>query len=293
MVVFLVLCLCSRFAYALNDVLIGRLARAHGSTEVAAWRGVSLGVTMAPLLIWVPGSGWAKLSEHLGELLLLAMLTAASNLLHLRAARHLPFGLRAAFVITGLAGGSVVLGWAALGERLSITQAAFCVVVLGCAVVAALGTHASHEIKPDIRRGAVLALGAAALFAFIALIVARLSRSTDPLLTAWAWEFCSGLVLLAPVLWSYRKKADPKRLAHIGRIAIASAPTVIGSGAAAFALTLPNGTLGVWAAVAGTQVFFTALLGVLWHKETMGLVRWASFAVAAAAVAGLAIYGQR
>jgi len=49
------------------------------------------------------------------------------------------------------------------------------------------------------------------------------------------------------------------------------------------------GPLGVWGALAGTQVLFIALLGVRWHREAMGLRRWLCFFVAAAAVAGLAL----
>lgn len=49
------------------------------------------------------------------------------------------------------------------------------------------------------------------------------------------------------------------------------------------------GPLGVWGAVAGTQVLFIALLGVHWHREAMGVRRWLCFFAAAAAVAGLAL----
>lgn len=287
MVFFLGLCLLSRFAYSLNDVFTGRLARVHGRAEVAAWRGVSLGITMAPLLLWVHADAWMRLGGRIWELLLVVVLTAASNLLHLHAARYLPFGLRAAFVVTGMAAGSVLLGWFVLGDKLSLVQAALCAVIVSCAVVAAMGTHASHEIQPNIRKGAWLALGAAALMACIAVMIARLSRTTDPLLTAWAWEFGSGLVLVAPVLWRYRTAFEPAVAKRVWRISVASAPTVIGSGASALALTY--GALGVWAAVAGTQVFFTAMLGVIFHRETLGWVRWLCFVVAAAAVSGLAI----
>ncbi len=54
MLTFLSLCLVSRLAYALNDIFVGRLAREHDHVELAALRGLSLGLTMAPLLLWVP-----------------------------------------------------------------------------------------------------------------------------------------------------------------------------------------------------------------------------------------------
>ena len=74
------------------------------------------------------------------------------------------------------------------------------------------------------------------------------------------------------------------------RIAVAAAPTVVGSGAALMALS--RGALGLWGALAGTQVLFTALLGVYWHAEAMGRRRWLCFAIAAAAVSGLALLSR-
>ena len=64
MLIFVALCLLARFAYAFNDVLVGGVAREHDRVEVAALRGVSLGLTMAPLLWWVPGSAWAALAQR-------------------------------------------------------------------------------------------------------------------------------------------------------------------------------------------------------------------------------------
>jgi drug/metabolite transporter (DMT)-like permease len=123
-------------------------------------------------------------------------------------------------------------------------------------------------------------------------MVARVSRATHPLLTAWVWEFGGGLVLLAPLLRAYVREGLPADLgARVKAIAIASSPTVIGSGFSALALTM--GSLGVWAAVAGTQVIFTAALGALWHKELIGPLRWACFLVAAVAIGVLGWIGTR
>jgi hypothetical protein len=47
MLTFVTLCLVARVSYSLNDLFIGRLARRYGQVEVAAFRGASLGVSMA------------------------------------------------------------------------------------------------------------------------------------------------------------------------------------------------------------------------------------------------------
>ncbi len=286
MLAFLALCLVSRLGYSLNDVFTGRLARQFGRLEVAAMRGVALGLTMAPLLWWVPAHAWRELGGRWPTLLLVFVLTASCNLLQNHAARLLPFGLRAAFMITGISTTALILGWTILGDTLSWPQLLLALLLIASSIVAAPGSHARHEIQPDVPRGAVFALAAALLMGWVALLVRRLSIETHYFLTAWAWEFGSGLILVPVLLWQHGREPKPGRIRRWWRILLASSPTVVGSGASMFALTL--GPLGLWAAIGGTQVLFTALLGVWWHRETMGLRRWLCFAGAAAAVAGLA-----
>jgi drug/metabolite transporter (DMT)-like permease len=282
---FLLLCLVSRFFYTLNDLYTGRLARQYDRWELAALRGISLGFSMAPLLLWVPRSAWSNLATEWRSLAVIVATTAAGNVLQLQAARYLPFGLRASVILTGISVVSVLLGWVVLGERLSGAAAMWCVVIILSALLAAPGKHATHEIQPRLVPGVAFALGGAILLAVVALLMKELTERTHALLSAWAWEFGSGLILLPALLLRRRDtRALPR---HFLRVAVASSPTAIGSSASM--LALGSGRLGLWGALSGTQVLFTAVLGVLWHRELMGARRWACFAAAAVGVAGLAL----
>ncbi len=284
---FLALCLLSRLAYAFNDIFVGRLARGHGKVEVAAMRGVSLGLTMAPLLMWVPAPAWGALAERWPVYLLMIAVTAAANVLQNQAARFLPFGLRSALMLSAASLASGVFGSVVFGERLSATQAGLCALLVASAVVAGLGQHAAHEIRPDIPRGAALGLSSGVFLGVAAMLTKRLTVETHPFLTAWAWEFGAGAILVPALIVRWRRGVPPGVAPRFVQTAAASAPTVIGSGAAMAALSL--GPLGVWGALGGSQILFTALIAVRWHRERMGLRRWLCFAVAAAAVAGLAL----
>jgi len=281
---FLLLCLLSRFFYTLNDIFTGRIAREHDRLELAALRGVSLGLTMAPLLLWVPRAAWANL---LAEPLMLAgivVTTAVANVLQFQSARYLPFGLRSSIINAGISLGSVFLGYSVLGERLSGSVGIWCALIVLSAVVAAPGAHATHEIELRLPRGILLSLAGAGLMAVVALLMKGLTERTHPLLAAWAWEFGSGLVLVP--LMVLRPKGPRALPRHFVRVAVASSPTVVGSSASL--LALGSGRLGLWGALAGTQVLFTAVLGVVWHRELMGWRRWACFVAAAVGIAGLA-----
>ena len=282
---FLALCLVSRLFYTFNDVFMGQLARRHDRLELAALRGVSLGLSMAPLLFWVPRAAWASLWSDWTTLGSVVVLTALANVLQLQSARFLPFGLRASIIVTGISLGSVLLGSAVLGERLSGAALGFCALIVLCAVLAALGEHARHEIEPRLTLGTLLALLSAALMAVVALLTKSLTERTHALLVAWSWQFGAGLVLVPLMLL---RRSTPSALPRqFARVALASSPTVIGSSASMLALGL--GRLGFWGALAGTQVLFTAVLGVLWHRELMTFRRWACFAGAALGIAGLAL----
>jgi drug/metabolite transporter (DMT)-like permease len=286
---FVALCLVARFCYSLNDIFIGRMARRFGRMEVAAFRGTSLGVSMAPWLLLVPGAAWHSLATHAWEVLAVVAVTAAANVLQLHAARHLPFGLRAALMLSAMATFSLLIGWGLLGERSSALEVVLCIVLVSSGAAVALGSYAPQEIQIDVPRGALLTLAAALLMSCAMFGVKSLARETHPLLTAWAWEFGSGLILLGPVLLRRSEPAEVPPGRRFFTIAMAALPTALASGASVLALDF--GELGLWGALGGTQILFTAGLGALWHQERLGLRRWMFMVIAVAAVAGLAIVG--
>jgi drug/metabolite transporter (DMT)-like permease len=291
MLTFVALCLLARFGYSLNDIFIGRLARRQGRMEVAAFRGTSLGVSMAPWLLLVPATAYEALLRHPLALLLSVGVTAAGNILQLHAVRYIPFGLRAALMICTMAVCSLLIGWSFLDERLSALSLLLSAVLVASGAAVALGSHAHADIQLDVPRGATLTIGAGALMACAVSGVKFLARESHPLLAAYAWEFGAGLILLAPALLRGERAPTsdpaPRRFA---RVALAALPTALASGASILALDFGN--LGLWGALGGTQILFTAALGALWHKETLGPRRWTLMIIAAAAVAGLALAGH-
>lgn len=286
MLTFLALCLLSRIAYTFNDVLVGELARKHDGAEIAMFRGVTLGVTMAPLLLWVAPGSWAALASRSLELAFLIGVTAVGNVLHLEAARHLPFGLRAALLVAGVAVGGIGLGTGLLGERFGPAELAWCGLVVVSGVLSALGNHSTETLTANVPKGAALTLTTSALLSVAAFSFARLARATDPLLVGWVWEFGIGALLTVPVLARRRGRLAPGVLRRFLRTGLCSLPTVVGTGATSIALTL--GPLGIWSALAGAQALLSAALGAAWYREKLGALRWSYLALGALGIAGLA-----
>lgn len=288
MLTFVALCLVARFNYSLNDVLIGRLARRHGRMRVAAFRGVSLGASMAPWLLFVPAAAWSALGGQAWPLLMTAAVTAIANILQFHGARYLPFGLRAAIMLTTMATTSLLVGWLLLDERLSPLQIGLCVVLVGSALAAALGSHVAQDIEVDVPRGTALTVLAGVLMIAAVFGVKHLAHATHPLLAAWCWEFGAGLILLGPVWWRARHEAAAAAApVRFQQVAVAALPTALASGASVLALDF--GELGLWGAIGGTQILFTAAVARVWQREALGPRRWLCMAISAVAVAGLAL----
>lgn len=291
MLLFIALCLLSRIAYTFNDVLVGELAREQDNTEIAALRGLSLGVAMAPLLVWVKPGAWGALAARPVELFVVIAAAAIGNVLHLEAARILPFGLRAAILVAGVAFGGLALGAGFLGEEVGPAGLAWCALVVVSGVLAALGNHSTERLHANVPKGAVLTLATSALLSLAAFVFARLARATDPLLVGWAWELGIGVFLLVPLLLRRGGRLAPGAGRRFLRTGLRSLPTVVGTGATSVALTL--GPLGVWSALAGAQALASAGLGALWHRERIGPKRWLCFVAGALGIAGLAASQHR
>jgi drug/metabolite transporter (DMT)-like permease len=242
---------------------------------------------MAPLLLRVSPGAWQALAARPAELAGLVVITALANVLHLQAARHLPFGLRAAILVAGIALGGIALGAWLLGEHLSLAQLGWCALVVTSGVLAALGDHSTQNLSANVPKGALLTLATSGLLSLAAFRFAQLARATDPLLVGWAWEFGIGVVLVVPLLWRRRGRLQPGVARRFLTTALRALPTVVGTGATSVALTL--GPLGLWSALAGVQALASAALGALWHRENIGPKRWASFVLAALGIAGLAL----
>jgi len=287
MLTFVALCLVARFAYSLNDIFIGRMARRYGRVEVAAFRGTSLAVSMAPWLLLVPADAWRALGAHAGPLLITVVVTAVANVLQLQAVRFVPFGLRAALMICTMATASSLLGWAALGEHLTPLEVGLSVVLVASGAAVALGSHTDGEIQVNVPLGSALTVAAGVLMACAIFGVKSLARDSHPLLTAWAWEAGAGLVLLPVALWRGRQDSPRATAQRFAVVAAAALPTALASGASVLALEL--GDLGLWGALGGTQILFTAALGALLHREALGFRRWSFMTIAAGSVATLAL----
>src|SRR5262249_16948944 len=145
---FLLLCVLCRIAYAADAVLTGQQARLMPPSEVVMWRGLSLGITMAPVLLFVPIVAWERAPEHWREMAAGSILASLANVCAQRAGNYMPFGLRG--VVNTSAGivFSVVIGLLVFREKIALPTLLFCALLVLAASSVSLGNHPIKNIRP-------------------------------------------------------------------------------------------------------------------------------------------------
>jgi drug/metabolite transporter (DMT)-like permease len=282
------------FAYAVQNTLFGALVRRHDLAMVVTWRGLSLLVTMSPLLLLADRSRFAGLAEAAGPLALACGLAAAANLCASVVVRCLPIGIANAFNQGLAAVFTLALAWPILGEQPGGPALVWIALVLGA--VGWLGAAGGRGPQPVTRATVVIGISAAIVFGLLmagALLALKLVTATaDPFLAAWAWEGGIGLVCLGGLLVRrILRRGAPVAAAPavLGRIALCAWPTLLGTGCYTRATTL--GGLGTAGAVLSTIMVGAAIFARWFLGERLTGQQWAAILAACGAVVGLSLAG--
>lgn len=265
----ILLALLSALGYALNNVLMTRMYRRLDPISASCYRGLALGISMSPLLL-IPVEGAAGSADTLGQswpfVLGAAACCAVANPIGAHLFRVYSVGVATALCMGALVTALAVMGIVVFGEMLTPGQYA-CVAFLVFA-------SARLVIRPG--ESAELGAGMLSLLAYGVLtggaftFVSAGSRLGSPLAVGYAWEVCTGLLLL--VVGFGRFFLTGRSLAKVSpddalRILLYSSPTALGTGC--YALATRTAPIAIVSAVVSTQLVFGALLSVWVHQERL------------------------
>lgn len=286
---FFSLAIVAALGYSLQSTLMASYYRRIDRLSAVAYRGISLGISMLPLLFFVPFEEFWKTPQYFILILLASVLAALGNWAIANAYRRLPIGIATACAMSFSSVNVAIISFAFLGERLSFLQLLFIgLILLG---VILLGVSRSQGILPtdyDLRRGLsncfVFGLFLGAAYALVGIA----SRQLDPFIVGYLWEFIIGLV--AAMVAIGRGYLGGLPLTKISRkdfaqILVYSAPTAIGTGCYALAMTI--GPIGIAAALISTMMVFSTLFAYFLYGETLGKKQWCLLMLVWLMVAGL------
>lgn len=273
---FFFLAMLATLGYSAQGTLMVAVYRRMDTLSAVSYRGLSLGVVMLPLLLWMPEETWNRTPEVLTPLLCAATITAFGNWCMGNAMRFLPVGT-ASTLCMGLAAVVTALhGFFFFGERLTPLQI-FCgsLILLGGL---ALGiSRAGPSAPPDynIPKGLLNTFLFGLLLGTGFVLMGGAARKLHPLLAGYLWEFLIGIIALAVI--PLRQWFGHGGLARVNfpqflEISWRSAPTAVGTGCYAFAVT--QGPFAIATAIISTTMVLNTILAAFLYHEKLRPAQW-------------------
>ena len=244
--------------------------------SAVAYRGLSLGITMMPLLFFVPAASFSNLYSFLPMMFTASLCAALGNCATAVAYRCVPVGICSAVCAAAMTVTALGVSLLCLGESLSQVQLGLVLLLLG--LTCALASGGGKSLPPGLSYrpfGLLCAASAGSAYAVSYSIIGQISRISHPFLAGYLWELMAGVCCMAPVL--FRAICFSNKNAGIScdtllKIIVYSSPTVAGT--ACYALATTIGPVAVATSVLNTTVVFSALLAWILYQEALSPRKW-------------------
>lgn len=268
---YLLLAICSMLAYAVQITFMARYFRRFDPLLATALRGLSLGLSMLPVLLLAADSSFFLILAHPWLLLSASFTAALGNWSAAQSFRYLPVGIASACQQGMLILVVTIIGYVFFGENITLITGLGILLLLAANILAVLPQR-RQEIHADRKLliGVLCCLCFGVIMAISFSLIAQLSRLVDPFVAGYCWEFTIGIIAALMVL--ARSKIGSMRMPSINAKAVfgifaASSPTVIGTACYSWAVTL--GPFAIATAIGSTVAVATAALSYFVHAERL------------------------
>jgi bacterial/archaeal transporter family protein len=272
---FIALALAAALGYSIQNTLMVSVYRRMDGLVAISLRGVALGVTMLPLLFFVPTAAISQ-SIAVGPVLALlgaSLFAALANWMQAASFRCLSVGVAISVCTSMMTITTVLLGLLIFDEALPLGQVVCLVVLVGGIVGFSLcKSNPSVLPKYNIVTGSLLAAAAGVLFGVANVFLGKVSRVAHPFLAGYFWEFIIGLIGITLVYIRacyYRAPAARVSWEDFMAILKRSSATLVGTGCYAMSLTM--GPLAVATAITCTNVIGATILAYFIYKEKLSV----------------------
>lgn len=286
---FFLLAIAATIGYSIQSVMMAGCYRTMDRLSTVAYRGLAIGIWMAPLLYFVSREDFLRFPHLLLPMLIGATLTAVANLLSARTYSFLPVGIATALSVCFAAIFTALLSFAVLDERLNDQQIFFMLLLVGGTLL--LGKSKSAGALPA-EYNPTAGIANSILFGiFISagyFSVGSLSRQLHPFLIGYFWELLIGIIAANfAIARGYLSKSGLQHLSReqFQKVFFASSMTVIGT--ACFATATSMGPIGLASTIMASMMVFNSILGVFFFQEKLSGKQWLILLFICAALVGL------
>ncbi len=184
----------STFSFGIHSALIIHFARRFDAPIVAAYRGLSLVVTMAPILFFAPLDAILAIREHIPILLLSAATGSLAFTISMSGSRYLPVGVASSIRQSVTAPVAIVIGILFLEEYLTFIQILLLAAVAICIITLTWLRSDHPHLDPSMAfRGILLSVAAGFGGAVSWYFFSILARDLHPFVAAYFVEAGIGL----------------------------------------------------------------------------------------------------
>lgn len=251
-------------AYGTQGSLQARYIRKYDALTVGMYRNISLGLTMMPILLFVPAGGIPRIFQHAPLWFAASFVGSLGIWCSFSAAHYLPIGVGTALRQVTHTVTAVILGMALFGEFLSPLQVLLLAGIMVSGISLILIRIDTGQLNPKfVGRGIGLTMLAGVIIAHSFYFLSLLSRETNAFAAAYFWE--AGVGAFLSIFFLIRRFAGGVRVESVThrdawKILSISLLTILGTAAYASAVQY-----GPYALVSGLMSL-TTLMAVFWGK---------------------------
>jgi len=281
---FILLAVIAVMGYALQAALVSSYYR-RDPLFTTALRGLSLGITMLPLVFLSGVAPLFAMVRQPGALLVAAVLALVSNVLIGTSYRHLAVGIAVGSQLGASVITSVMIGIMAYGEMLGpVHLTGIAMILLASSSISLQTGKSGTKLDRNALAGTLFAGLSGVCIAGAYAAIAKLSRDFDALAAAWSWEFTIGIMAAIALLGRFvlHRAATPVGWGDFWQVLLRSWPTLVGTGG--FALALKIGPLSISMAILSTTSIAVVVLNYFLYRERTSRIQLAAIAVVTAAI---------
>lgn len=290
---YILIAVVSACAYALQGTLMASIYRKMDVLSAVGFRGLALGCTTLPLLLFVPKEDFCVVPSIMGSICLCSCFGAFGNWFLAHTYKRLPCGVASALINSFRTITAVMFAVVLLGEIVNQTQYLFIFSLLAFVGILSITRNASSE--ENFPRGAVFSGIAFSVICGVAIgssmsLVGATAKAVHPLLMVFLWELTIGFFAMTLIFARYKitgVKLDKVSLLTFKKIMLFSSPTIIGTFGFVYATQL--GSLAIVSAVLSLSAIFAAIYGLFFYREKLNRKQYALIALCCLAIAGLNI----
>ncbi len=285
---FYLLIIISIIGYSLQGTLIVSFSRKVDPLSLAVYRNVSLVFTMMPLLFlsstWEP----SIIYDYKFSILLTGISGTIGLAIMFKSVRYLPVGISSGFRQASGVLASIMLALFFFQESFSIIQTIAVFILLCGVIILSKSHHPMPHLDSNALFGLVFSLASGVFIAIAFFMMGKLAREISPAISGYLLEASIGICSVFMI--AIRRLVTGKGIESISlltflKIALVSSPTVIGTGAAAWAISI--GPFCVMRAYSAAGLLVTVLLSHLIYAEHLKLTQWIGIVITIVGVVGL------